>query len=171
MIRSAASFGFKVYYGDGSRLDVLRASGAGQAAAIAVCVDNRAATTRIAEIVKAEFTQARLLVRCFDREHAVELVGKDVDFLVRETFESAMTFGVMALRALGVPEEEANEVSAEVRRRDAERFDLDLAEGLSAGSHMLVGNLPKPSPFTTPQRAGVALNEETALITGETQRT
>jgi glutathione-regulated potassium-efflux system protein KefB len=167
MIRSAASFGFKVYYGDGSRLDVLRASGAAQAAAIAVCVDDRAAASKIVELVKAEFTQARLLVRCFDREHAVELVGKDVDYLVRETFESAMVFGATALRTLGATAEEAAEVSAEVRRRDAERFALDLAEGLSAGSKLLVGNMPKPAPFTTPQRAGVALNEETALITRE----
>jgi glutathione-regulated potassium-efflux system protein KefB len=42
MIRSAGQFGFKVYYGDGTRLDVLRASGAESAAAIAVCIDNRA---------------------------------------------------------------------------------------------------------------------------------
>jgi glutathione-regulated potassium-efflux system protein KefB len=117
--------------------------------------------------VKAEFTQARLLVRCFDREHAVELVGKDVDYHIRETFESAMVFGAMALRALGASEEEAAEVGAEVRRRDAERFGLDLAEGLDAGSKLLLGNLPKPEPLTTPQRPGVALNEETALITGE----
>jgi glutathione-regulated potassium-efflux system protein KefB len=146
---------------------VLRASGAAQAAAIAVCVDNRAAASKIVELVKAEFTQARLLVRCFDREHAVELVGKDVDYQIRETFESAMLFGAMALRALGASEEEAAEVGAEVRRRDAARFDLDLAEGLAAGSRLLVGNLPKPEPLTTPQRPGVALSEETALITGE----
>jgi glutathione-regulated potassium-efflux system protein KefB len=170
MIRSAASFGFKVYYGDGSRLDVLRASGAAQAAAIAVCVDKRATATKIVELVRAEFTQARLLVRCFDREHAVELVGKGVDDYIRETFESALVFGAMALQALGFSEEQAAEVSADVRKRDAERFDLDLAEGLAAGSKLLVGNLPKPEPLTTPQRAGVALSEETALITGETGR-
>ena len=170
MIRSAADFGFKVYYGDGSRLDVLRASGAGQAAAIAVCIDNRAAATRIVELCKAEFSQAKLLARSFDRVHAVELMGLGVDYQLRETFESAMAFGYSALRELGVSEDDALEISADIRRRDAERFDLDLTSGPRAGSKLMHSNIPKPEPFTTPQRPARALNEETALLTGETTR-
>ena len=75
MIRSAADFGFKVYYGDGTRLDVLQASGAGTAKAIIVCVDKRDTASRIARLVKAEFPLAKLLVRSFDREHALESRG------------------------------------------------------------------------------------------------
>ena len=59
MIRSAADFGFKVYYGDGTRLDVLQASGAGSAKAIVVCVDKRDTASRIARLVKAEFPLAK----------------------------------------------------------------------------------------------------------------
>ena len=55
MIRSAARFGFKIYYGDGTRLDVLRAAGAGTARAVAICVDQREVTDRIVELVKSEF--------------------------------------------------------------------------------------------------------------------
>jgi glutathione-regulated potassium-efflux system protein KefB len=89
-------------------------------------------------------------------------MGKDVDFQIRETFESAMVFGERALVALGVPEMEAAEIAAEVRKRDAERVALELTAGLAAGSHLLMGNAPKPQPFTTPQREGQALNEEAA---------
>src|SRR5690606_17684218 len=53
--RSAAEFGFKIYYGDGTRLDVLRAPGAGDARMIAVCVDDRQAANKILELAKAEF--------------------------------------------------------------------------------------------------------------------
>ncbi|WP_255217495.1 monovalent cation:proton antiporter-2 (CPA2) family protein [Myxococcus sp. AM010] len=53
MIRSAGTFGFKIYYGDGTRLDVLRASGADSAQVIAVCVDNKEAANRIVELVKS----------------------------------------------------------------------------------------------------------------------
>ena len=153
MIRSAADFGFKIYYGDGTRLDLLHAAGAGKAVAIAVCVEDRKATDRIVELVKAEFPLVKLLVRSFDREHALKLAAQDVDYQVRETFESAMAFGEAALRQLGVPEEEAEEISQEIRRRDAERYALELAGGgLGAGNDLLLGNIPKPTPFTTPKK-------------------
>ena len=63
MIRSAEEFGFKIYYGDGTRLDVLHASGAHSARAIAVCIDGKESVNKIVELVKAEFPLVRLLVR------------------------------------------------------------------------------------------------------------
>ncbi|NZA28088.1 cation:proton antiporter [Luteimonas sp. SJ-92] len=165
MIRSAAEFGFKVYYGDGTRLDVLHASGAHRARAIAVCIDDRAAATRIAGLAAQAFPHARLLVRAFDREHSLQLVAAGVDYQIRETFESAVRFGEAALRALGVGADEAAAIAAEVRRLDAERFELELAAGGDprAGIPLLRGNAPpKPTPFTTPKREGRALNDATA---------
>jgi glutathione-regulated potassium-efflux system protein KefB len=167
MIRSAADFGFKVYYGDGTRLDVLQTSGAGSAKAIIVCVDKRDAATHIARLVKAEFPLAKLLVRSFDREHALTLVEIGVDVQVRETFDSAMTMGEAALVELGVPPEEVAEVIEDVRRRDTERFKLEQVGGVMAGIDLLRGNMPrmKQKPLTTPKRPGRALSEETAAAT------
>lgn len=165
MIRSAADFGFKVYYGDGTRLDVLHASGAGEARAIAVCVDDKAATDRIAELVSAEFPLAAMLVRAFDREHVLKLIHAGVDRPIRETFESALLFGETTLRALGVPADEAEAITADVRQRDAERLDLEISGGLSAGKGLLIGNAPKPTPFTVPKQPGRALNDEAAAAT------
>jgi glutathione-regulated potassium-efflux system protein KefB len=160
MIRSAADFGFKVYYGDGARLDLLEASGARRAKLIAVCVDHRETATRITELVLAEFPQTILMVRSYDREHALELVHKGLDLQVRETFESAMKFGEEGLRQLGVPDEETAEIVEELRRRDSERFTLELAGGgLGAGIDMMHGNIPKPTPFTKPKRAGRVMAE------------
>jgi glutathione-regulated potassium-efflux system protein KefB len=160
MIQSAADFGFKIYYGDGARLDLLQASGAHKAKLIAVCVDSRYTATRIAEIVMAEFPQARLMVRSFDREHALELVHKGVETQVRETFESAMKFGETALRELGATDAEAADITEELRRRDAERFALEVAGGIGAGRDLMHGNVPKPTPFTKPKRAGQLLGEQ-----------
>jgi glutathione-regulated potassium-efflux system protein KefB len=154
MIESAADFGFKIYYGDGSRLDLLEASGARKAKLIAVCVGDRSSASRIAEIVMEEFPQAKLMVRSYDREHALELVQKGVEHQVRETFESAMKFGETALRELGVPDVEAAEIADELRRRDAERFALEVAGGLGAGSDLMHSNVPKPTPFTKPKQPG-----------------
>lgn len=165
MIRAAARFGFKVYYGDGTRLDVLHACGAGEAQAILVCVDDRAATDRIVELLRAEFPLARVLVRAFDREHALKLTGIGVEFQIRETFESALRFGEAALLVLGASAEEVAEISLEVRRRDAERFQLELAGGLGAGLALVRGNTAQPTPFTAPSREARPLSEETARVT------
>ena len=156
MIRSAGEFGFKVYYGDGCRLDVLRAAGAGEARAILVCVDKRDAADRAVALVKAEFPLAKLLVRSYDREHSLRLVATGVDVQIRETFESALKFGEAALRELGVPDDEAAETADDIRRRDGERFALETTGGLLAGRDLLHGNAPKPVPFTTPRRRRAA---------------
>ena len=171
MIRSAGTFGFKIYYGDGTRLDVLRASGAGTAQVIAVCIDNRVAANRIVELAKSEFAQAKLMVRSYDREHSLQLISAGVDVQVRETFESAMRFGQAALCQLGVPKEEALEIAEDVRRRDAERVQVEVAEGIDAGTRMLIGNVeprpvtPTPTPFTRPRQAATPLTPETAAAT------
>jgi CPA2 family monovalent cation:H+ antiporter-2/glutathione-regulated potassium-efflux system protein KefB len=142
MIEAAADFGFKVYYGDGGRLDILHAAGAADAALVAVCVENRATTTRIVELLRAEFPLVPILVRSFDREHAVELVHLGAEYQVRETFESAMLMGRKALTMLGVDPEEAGEIMDAARSRDADRFQIDLVEGVRGGTGLFYGNMP-----------------------------
>src|SRR5207253_10028478 len=97
MIQQAARFGFKVYYGDGTRLDVLRAAGAVEVRLIAICVDDREAASRIVDLVHAEFAGTKLYVRSYDRRHSLQLLGKGVEFELRETYESALVFGRKAL--------------------------------------------------------------------------
>lgn len=141
--RVAEDFGFKVYYGDGTRLDVLHAAGAGRARLVVVCVDDAAAATRIVENLRHACPQARLVVRARDREHALALDAQGVDRPVRETFESAMAMGREATRALGAEPDAAAGIDAEVRRRDAERFVLERSGGLAAGRSQLLGNLDR----------------------------
>ncbi len=143
VIRDTAAYGFKVYYGDGSRPEVLHAAGAHQACAVLVCIDDKAAATRIAENAKHVCPQAQVIIRAFDREHAVELAKAGADVYVRETFESAMVLAREAVLATGASAEEADEVMARVRRRDAERFEMEVAGGLFAGRALVLGNVAK----------------------------
>ncbi len=170
MIRAAGNFGFKVYYGDGTRLDVLRASGAAHAEAILVCVDKPAVADRIVELCKSEFPLANLFVRAFDRGHALRLISAGVEYQIRETMESALAFGEAVLLGLGVEAGEAAETIVDVRRRDEERLGLQMTGGLDAGKSLLRGNMqtPQPTPLTKPQREGRPLNEEAADILDET---
>jgi glutathione-regulated potassium-efflux system protein KefB len=171
MIQAAANFGFKVYYGDGTRLDVLRASGASAAEAILVCVDKPETTDRIVALVKSEFPHAKVFARAFDRGHSMRLVKAGVDYQLRELFESSLTFSGAVLRELGFSDLEIAETVEDVRDRDAERFELQLAGGIEAGRGLWRNNTetPQPTPFTVPRREGRALNEEAAEVIEEAE--
>ena len=166
MIRAAGNFGFKVYYGDGTRLDVLHASGAAQAEAILVCVDKPEAADKIVQLVKSEFPVAKLYVRSFDRGHTLRLIEARVDYQIRETFESALTFGQAVLVGLGFDPTEAEETARDVRKRDEERLALQLVGGFTAGRSLLRGNMttPEPTPFTPPKAKAKPLSPSTAEV-------
>lgn len=127
MIKNAEKIGFKVYYGDGARLDILHASGAGHAQAVAVCVDDKDAANQIVTLIKHEFPFAKVLVRAYDREHSLHLVKADVDFQIRETFESALLFGEATLKAAGVSQTEASNITQEIRAREKVRFEMEVS--------------------------------------------
>jgi monovalent cation:proton antiporter-2 (CPA2) family protein len=161
MIEAAERFGFKVYFGDGARLDVLRAAGAGRARLICVCVDRKETTTHIVEIARSAFPLALVYARAFDRVHALELLAKDVHFQIRETYESAIAFGKAALSGLELAPERIAEVEADMRSRDRERFALQQQGGTLAGRDQLVTRpVPRPEPLVDPKRRGIALNPE-----------
>jgi glutathione-regulated potassium-efflux system protein KefB len=136
MIEVAGSFGTKVYYGDGMRLDLLRLAGAESARAILFCQDNRdgGLTKDAVKRVLEAFPQAAVLVRAFDRVHLMSFDGLDVAFAQRELFESAVKMGRAALEALGLDAEAIDQVDFEYRLRDCERLELQSSTGdLRAG--------------------------------------
>ncbi len=148
-IREAERFGFKVHYGDGTRLDILRTSGAADAQVILVCVDDRKAADAITDIVMNDFPNATLLVRSFDRGHAMELIRKGVDFEIRETVESALLMGAEGLRRLGCPQASVTEALDDIRHRDRERLAQQVQGDLMSGRDQLLTE-PVPEPLTPP---------------------
>lgn len=164
MIQAAAQFGFKVYYGDGTRLDILHAAGAGRAQAVLICVDKAETILSIAHLIKAEFPLVQIYARSFDRGNTIELIKIGVEYQLRETFESALMFGQTTLIGLGVDPEEAAEIIRDIRQRDDERLDLQLAGGIHAGNDLMKGNMPVPGPLIKPRQPGRPLSEETASV-------
>ena len=161
MIQNAERFGFKIYYGDGSRLDILHASGADTAEAIVVCVDHKETTNKIVELVQHEFPMAKLLVRSYDREHALHLVKQNVDYMIRETFESAMLFGGAILEELGVDQSNIEEISQEIRELDKERFGTETAaDDVYAGIGLQYTGPRPTAPLIKPKQTGQILNED-----------
>lgn len=128
-IEISGSFGMKVYYGDGLRIDVLRIAGAAEAQAIFFCADGKDPARRKMEAILEAFPQASVFVRAFDRLQLIDLAGLDLAGTAREVFESAVLMGREGLVHFGISEEEAARVEAEYRTRDLERLESQTSSG------------------------------------------
>lgn len=161
-IRNASRFGFKVYFGDGTRLDVLHASGANEARIIAICVDKKEQASLIVELVKKHFPLARVHVRAFDRIHAIDLYKKGADFLVRETFESALQFGGETLAEIIEDRALVADAVEDVRRRDLARLALQQAGASFPDAVAAIQIVPEP--LIPPLKKARGLSDETQDI-------
>src|SRR3569623_960221 len=140
MIRAAAQFGAKVYYGDGTRLDILRAAGIEKVDVVVIAVDKREDALKIAELIHSEYPLIKVMARAFDRGHAIELVKAGVDYQIREVFESALVLSGAALKELGSSDEDIADQMDGVRERDRQRFAAQIVGGLRAGRDLLLTN-------------------------------
>lgn len=133
----ARKLGYKVYVGDATRPDVLKAAGADKAVLVALCIENDKVMGQAIELIRASFPAAKLFCRATDRVHALELTRRGVDYHIRETFESSISFARAALGELGIAADRIAEIEEDVRRRDGERMEIQMREGVMAGSDTL----------------------------------
>jgi monovalent cation:proton antiporter-2 (CPA2) family protein len=120
-------FGYKVYYGDASRVDLLEAAGARDAQALVVAVDEREKIDEIVETARKHFPHLRLFARAFDRVHAYELINKGVDHVHREVFASSVDMGVDVLQAMGRHPFEAHRAARTFKSHDEKLVRLSAA--------------------------------------------
>ena len=111
-------FGSRVYYGDPTREDVMRAAGADKARVLLLALDHVEDSVRIAEMVRRKFPQLRVVARARNRHHAHLLMGVGVEQFVRETFFSALKLTEMLLADLDIPEEQARRAINLFEQRD-----------------------------------------------------
>lgn len=139
-IELSEEFGTKVYYGDGTRIDLLRTAGAADAQAIIFCHDGKDPGRDKLEAILQAFPQAQVMVRVFDRRQVMEFSDLPLALVQRELFESAVRMGREALVRLGVSEREAERVEREYRNRDEERLELQSETGdLHTGKERMFG--------------------------------
>jgi voltage-gated potassium channel Kch len=151
-IEVSGDFGVKVYYGDGTRIDLLRQAGAEDAQLLLFCIDGVALDSDKLEPILEAFPQSEVLVRAFDRRHVMRLDGVEVAGIYREVFESAVSMGRDALLALGVGKAETKRVERAYRERDAER----LAEQSKSGDlAVLKGRIFRPGGEMLEDNEGV----------------
>ncbi len=132
-IRNAERFGFKVYYGDASRLDTLLTAGAADARAVIFTMDNRSAVNHAVEALRQRIPNAFILAIAHDRLHEIDLQKVGPDVIVRETLESSLLVARKALTQLEFSDEIVDDFIAQFRKMDRERLLAQMDYGPEAG--------------------------------------
>lgn len=123
MVEAARSFGYKVFYGDATRLDLLRTAGAASAKILVVAVDDKEQSLSIIDLAKEHFPHLQLVARARDVTHWNELRDRGVMNVERELFESSLRSARTVLEVLGYPPHEARRHAMRFRRHNIELFE------------------------------------------------
>jgi len=123
MIEAARSFGYRVFYGDASRLDLLRTAGAAQAKVLVVAVDDKTQSLAIVDLAREHFPQLQLVARARDVTHWHELRDRGVLLVQRELFESSLRSARSVLELLGQGTAEAAQTVRRFREHNLQLFE------------------------------------------------
>jgi monovalent cation:proton antiporter-2 (CPA2) family protein len=120
------TFGFKVFYGDATRLDLLHAAGIEQACMLIIALADESKVARLVTEVREKYPKVRILVRAKDYGHRFELLklGIEAEDMVHEQMHSALALATRALQALGKPAAAMEEAAQRWRRYDDETMHL-----------------------------------------------
>ncbi|CAN5422901.1 monovalent cation:proton antiporter-2 (CPA2) family protein [soil metagenome] len=129
MIEVAGTFNMNVYYGDGTRVEILRQAGAADAQMLLFCMDGDVLDAEILHAIHNAFPEAVMFARAFDRRSLMKMKGAPLKGTVREVYESAVTMARMAMAEIGVDDEQIAVTEQEYRERDQERLNLQRDTG------------------------------------------
>jgi len=119
-IEMTGRFGYKVFYGDASRVQLLQSAGADEARLLVIAIDDRDKAVQMVISTKQFFPHLEVLARAFDRSHAYELMEAGATVVTRETFGSALVMGEEALKLLGYDDAHAYRVMRTFKKHDEE---------------------------------------------------
>ncbi|ANU37606.1 glutathione-regulated potassium-efflux system protein KefB [Vibrio scophthalmi] len=117
-IRLLRKYGYKVFYGDATQLDLLRAAGADKAKAIVLCTDSPDDIMKTVELCEQHFPHLKILARARSRVEAYQLLSHGIDKYSRETFLGALDLGKLTLIELGMHPYQAQRSEAHFRKLD-----------------------------------------------------
>jgi len=123
MIEAARSFGYRVFYGDASRLDLLRTAGAATARVLVVAVDAKEQSLRIVALAKQHFPQLQIVARARDVTHWHELRDAGVGHVQRELFESSLNSARSVLELMGQSREDSHRIAQRFRQHNLDLFE------------------------------------------------
>ncbi|MGD6736642.1 glutathione-regulated potassium-efflux system protein KefB [Photobacterium leiognathi] len=119
-IQFLRKFGYKVFYGDATQLDLLRSAGADKAEAIIICTDAPTEVMEVVALCQQHFPHLKILARARSRVEAHQLLSQGVECFSRETFAGALDLGRQALISLGMHPYKAKRAEAHFRKIDTQ---------------------------------------------------
>jgi glutathione-regulated potassium-efflux system ancillary protein KefC len=125
-IETLRRFGYRVYYGDATRLDMLRAAGADQARLLVNAIDDVADSLALVDRARANFPDLAIIARARNVSHYFELKLRGVEVIEREVFEGSLRTGRRVLEALGVDPMRARDMADAFRRHNQQQMDALL---------------------------------------------
>jgi glutathione-regulated potassium-efflux system ancillary protein KefC len=153
-------YGYKVYYGDPSRVDLLRSAGAETAKVLVVAIEEMERSLKVVDAARRHFPNLRIVARARNRRHAHHLMDRGVTAIVRETFHSSLVLTGRVLAALGLPEPEI-ERTVETFREHDERLlvrqhavyqdETQLVQNAMQAAQELQGILSEDRPEEVPE--------------------
>ncbi len=126
-IETARRFGYRVFYGDAQRADLLRLAGAAEAKVLVVAVDSAEAANAIVDLARASYPHLKLQVRVKDLTHAYDMLDRGISGFERELFESSMVTSHKVLNALGFEPEHAHRVTQSFRDHNLSQMQASHA--------------------------------------------
>jgi voltage-gated potassium channel Kch len=153
-IRNAERFGFKVYYGDGARLDMLLAAGAEDAKAIILCMDDPKSVNHAVTILRERLPNATIMAVAHDRIHEMELKPLGPDVIVRETLESSLLMARETLSSMGFDDGLIDDYVQQFRKMDRERLLAQMDHGPEAGRDLMYRRFQSPGDHSEEEKAG-----------------
>jgi glutathione-regulated potassium-efflux system ancillary protein KefC/glutathione-regulated potassium-efflux system protein KefB len=126
-VETVRRFGRKVYYGDASRLDLLRAARADKAELFVLAIDDVEASIQTAETVRRHFPLLKIYARARNRFHAYRLMDVGCELIERETFRSSLRLSEQVLTALGISEWDAQLTVARFKAHDEQTLERQHA--------------------------------------------
>jgi glutathione-regulated potassium-efflux system ancillary protein KefC len=121
-VESLRKWGWRVFYGDATRLDLLRTAGAGGARVLVVAIDDVEQSLAVVDLAQAHFPQLTLVVRARNAQHWYELNRRGIEFIERETFDAALMSGRSVLETLGFEPHQARTLAGRFRRHNIDQL-------------------------------------------------
>ncbi|HSC00017.1 MAG TPA: cation:proton antiporter, partial [Burkholderiaceae bacterium] len=121
-VEATRRFGWQVYFGDATRLDLLRVAGAGQAKVLVVAIDDVEQNLKLVDLARQHFPQLAIVARARNARHWTQLHQRGVPFIERETLDSALMSGRSVLELMGVEPHRARTLAQRFRRHSVEQL-------------------------------------------------
>ncbi|OWW20519.1 glutathione-regulated potassium-efflux system protein KefC [Noviherbaspirillum denitrificans] len=160
LLDTVRRFGFKVFYGDATRLDLLQSAGANEAILLVNAIDDVESNLRLTDLVRSHFPHLKMLCRARDVTHVFELRSRGVEMIERETFESALLIAEQALRQMGMDAQTAGLARSKFREHNIATLDAIFPHFRDETKQVSIARAAREALAESFRQDGIKINDD-----------